>query len=235
MSSMLELPALYLSQEHDCSYLPDLRARTLFANPESKIDTATYNIMLKHGFRRSGSLVYRSYCEGCSACIPVRVPVKQFKASRSQRRCWNKNKDLTIHITPAVFNDEHFALYQRYISLRHPDGSMVTHNEEDYMNFFVSPEIETCFVEIRHESQLIAVCIIDVLEDALSAVYTFFDPDAADRSPGVFSILWQIEQAKSQDLEWLYLGYWIEKCQKMNYKSAYRPIEYYNSPHWHIL
>lgn len=232
MSAMHDLPALFLSQEHSCGYLPDKTARTLFANPESEITTETYNIMLKHGFRRSGSLVYRSYCEHCNACIPVRIPVSRFRPNRSQRRCWRKNQDLDIHIAPAEFNPEHFALYQRYIHSRHTDGNMATDDHDTYMKFFVSPAIESRFVEMHHNRQLIAVCIIDVLEDALSAVYTFFDPNYADRSPGVFSILWQINEANSRNLDWLYLGYWIEECQKMNYKSAYKPLERYNNPDW---
>jgi arginine-tRNA-protein transferase len=188
--------------------------------------------MLKHGFRRSGSLIYRSYCEHCSACIPVRIPIKRFSPNRSQRRCWQKNQDLEIYITPAVFNAEHFELYQRYIGARHTDGNMATDDHDTFMNYFVSPAIETRFVEMRQKRQLIAVCIIDVLDDALSAVYTFFDPDHAHRSPGVFSILWQVAEAKSRNMEWLYLGYWIEECQKMNYKSAYRPLERYANPDW---
>ena len=229
---MGEIPALFLSQEHECGYLSDRIARTLFANPDTPINTETYNIMLKHGFRRSGALVYRSYCEHCNACIPVRVPVSRFKPNRSQRRCWKKNQDLTITVKDAAFDEEHFRLYQHYIASRHTDGNMATDDQQTYMQFFVSPDIETRFVEMHLDRQLVAVCIIDVLSDALSAVYTFFDPDQADRSLGVFSILWQIAQARSSNLDWLYLGYWIKDCQKMNYKSAYRPLEHYANPGW---
>lgn len=231
----IDSPALFLSQDHACGYFSDRTARTLFVDPDASIDPASYNHMLKSGFRRSGNLFYRSYCENCNDCIPVRVPVDVFHPNRVQRRCWSRNSDIECRETPAEFNQEHFELYQTYIAGRHHDGNMQTDSSDEYMRFFHSPGMDTRFTELRLHRQLVGIYVTDFFADALSAVYTFYDPELANRSLGVFSILSQIAKARSQNLRWLYLGYWIRQCQKMSYKSQYRPLEVFNGKSWNTL
>lgn len=227
--------ALYLTTEHACSYLDGLLARTLFVDPTADLDSATYQILLERGFRRSGAHVYRPACRQCSRCIPVRLPVASFTPDRSQRRNWQRNApDIAIVETPVLFNPEHFALYQRYLAHRHADGSMADDlSEESYRRFLIDPWGGTTrFIELRLDERLLGVAVTDVLEQGLSAVYTFFDPDLAARAPGTFAVLAQIESARQLGLPFLYLGYWIQECQKMAYKSRFRPLESWDGSRW---
>ncbi len=130
------------------------------------------------------------------------------------------------------FREEHFELYQRYVNHRHNDGSMANPSKSDYHRFLICDWTETLFFEFRMNRQLVAVAVSDIMNSGLSAVYTFFDPDHNSRSLGHFAILNQIEQVLSRDLEYLYLGYWIKNCNKMNYKIRYRPLEGFFSDQW---
>ena len=227
--------ALFTTADHPCSYLEEQVARTLFVDPSAHIDGATYQGLLDQGFRRSGSHVYRPACRGCARCIPVRVPVDDFKPDRSQRRCWSRNlPDIALSDTPATFTPQHFSLYRRYLAARHPDGSMADDASEDsYRRFLVDAwGGETRFIELRFGSQLAGVAVTDVLERGLSAVYTFFDPDLSDRALGTFAVLAQIEIARRLRLPHLYLGYWIKASRKMAYKDRFRPIEAWNGQKW---
>ena len=231
MTSLSELK-FYATPEHDCSYIDDRIATTLFADPAANIDALAYSRLSAMGFRRSGNHIYRPHCQSCSACVAVRVPVHQFKMKRSQKRIWNKNQDLVCRETPPAASAEYFNLYRRYINQRHNDGDMYPADKEQFRSFLAEGREETVFYEIRLQEKLIAVAVADKLRDGLSAIYTFFDPDYATRSPGVFAILWQIEQAKKLNLHYLYLGYWIKQCQKMNYKIDYKPLELFIKDHW---
>lgn len=227
--------ALYLTAEHPCSYLEGRQARTLFVDPSARIDNATYQVLIDQGFRRSGAHIYRPACRGCSACVPVRIPVETFRPDRSQRRNWKRNAtDFVLVDTPATFNPEHFDLYRRYLAQRHADGSMADDaSEESYRRFLVEPwGGATRFIELRLDGQLVGVAVTDRLDSGLSAVYTLFDPDHAGRAPGTFAVLCQIEAARRLGLPYLYLGYWIEKSRKMAYKARFRPIEAWNGRHW---
>jgi leucyl-tRNA---protein transferase len=227
--------ALYLTGEHACSYLPDRRARTLFVDPTARIDSATYQVLVDQGFRRSGAHIYRPACRGCTACVPVRIPVANFVPNRSQRRNWRRNStDLDLIDTPAAFKPSHFALYRRYLKERHPEGSMADDaSEESYRRFLVERwGGATRFIEIRLDQQLVGVAVTDVLDRGLSAVYTFFDPAISDRSPGTFAILAQIEAARRIGVPYLYLGYWLRDSPKMQYKDRFRPIEAWDGQGW---
>ena len=222
----------YLTPEHSCSYLPDQQAMTLFVDPSVSIDTTTYSELIRFGFRRSGTHIYRPRCPMCDACIPVRVPVEAFKPSRSQRRTWNKNADLEVIAAPAEYRDEHFRLYRRYISSRHAGGGMDTPDPDKYSEFLINPYIDAIFYEFRLQGRLLAVAAVDCLDDALSAVYTFFEPAEQSRAPGVQAVLWQIEQARELGKQHVYLGYWIKNCQKMDYKERFRPFEVFREGDW---
>lgn len=225
----------YASEEHPCSYLPGKGAVTLFADPRATMTPQLYSTLSDLGFRRSGEYVYAPRCPRCSACLPARVPVHSFHPDRSQRRNWSLNQDLLARVLPAEFNESHFALYQRYIHVRHPDGSMATPNREQYNRFFTSTWADTRYVEFSLAGKPLAVAVIDVLERGLSAVYTFFEPTAHKRGLGVFAVLWLIEEAKRRGLPYLYLGYLINESQKMAYKAHYRPLEVFREGHWQVL
>lgn len=231
---MISIP-LWQTPEHPCSYLPGKSARSLFVQSEFALDTDIYAALLAQGFRRSGDHVYKPNCEGCTACIPVRITVADFAANRQQRRCQQRNAATQVTIKPAQFEETQFALYQRYQLARHADGAMATVNADDYQRFLGSSWCNTRFVEFAVDGRLIAVAVVDVLGRALSAVYTFFDPDYSAYSPGVFAVLWQIEHARKLGLEHVYLGFWIEQCPKMSYKQHYRPLSGLIDRQWQPL
>lgn len=225
----------YASAPHPCSYLEGREAVTLFADPEAKMDTPLYSALSDLGFRRSGEYVYAPRCPACSACLPVRIPVAQFRPNRSQRRTWNKNRDLNATILPAEFRQSHFALYRSYVNSRHPDGSMATPDAEQYNRFFTSSWCDTRYVEFSIGDKVMAVLVMDVLENGLSAVYTFFDPAAAQRGLGVHAVLWLVEEARRRGLPYVYLGYLLYDSPKMAYKANYRPLEVFRSGVWQPL
>ena len=195
----------------------------------------TYNELIQHGFRRSGGYVYRPHCPKCQECISVRVPVEQHQLSRNEQRVIRRNADIVVSSARGKYREEHFELYQRYINSRHSDGSMANPSRSDYHRFLICDWTDTLFFEFRYNRQLIAVAVSDVMSSGLSAVYTFFDPDFESRSLGHFAILSQIKEARSRDLDYLYLGYWIKDCNKMNYKHRYRPLEGYIADQWTLF
>ena len=221
---MMSIP-LFLSQEHACSYLEDEQAQSVFVHPSCPVTTAIYGQLIEQGFRRSGDDVYAPHCPHCAACIPVRLPVEKFKPSRSQKRCLIRNIDTQVVVKPAVFEPAHYELYLRYQAIRHGDGAMADSSPDDYLGFLGSSWCDTRFVEFFINNELAAVAVVDQFEQAWSAVYTFFDPKFAAASLGVYAVLWQIEQARRQQKEFLYLGYWINACLNMAYNSDYHPIQ----------
>lgn len=231
MTSLSELK-FFMTPEHECSYLPDEQAITLFADPLTTIDTALYSSLSAVGFRRSGSHIYRPYCENCSACIPVRIPAAEFTHKRRHQRVWKKNRNVTVSNKPPLLTDEYFELYDRYIKQRHADGDMYPAEPKQFQSFLVDGREEAVFYEFREDGKLLAVAVADILLDGISAIYTFFDPDDRERSLGVFAVLWLIQETRRLSLDHLYLGYWIKDCQKMNYKTDYKPIEFYVNNHW---
>ncbi len=231
---MISIP-LYLDQPHVCSYLTDLSAQFAYIHPDFTLTTELYAQLIEQGFRRSGSHVYQPYCTRCKKCVPVRLAVNDFHASRQQRRTWKKNADIQINIKPAVFEQAHFDLYLHYQQSRHTDSNMADATQDDYINFLSSEWCNTLFVEFTCAEELAGVAVVDILDNALSAVYTFFDPKFSARSLGVYAVLWQIEQAKLLGLDWLYLGYWIEQCQKMSYKINYQPLQGLIDKEWRAL
>lgn len=226
-----QLP-LYLSAPHPCSYLDDQQSSTLFADPNGPMDMRTYSELLQFGFRRSGRLVYAPRCEFCRQCISVRVPVADFAPTRSQRRVSAANRDITLKARRPEFDPEHFALYQRYTRARHRDGDMADATPEEYMGFLNAEWSDTRFVELLSEDRLVGVAVTDIAIDGLSAVYTFFDPDLSRRSLGTFAILRQIDMARTLNLDFLYLGYWIADSPKMAYKIRFSPIERWVDGRW---
>ncbi|TVS16844.1 MAG: arginyltransferase [Gammaproteobacteria bacterium] len=222
----------FATPKHACSYLEQREATTLFVDPAAPIDNPLYSALSSMGFRRSGRHIYRPHCESCSACIPIRVPVSRFDARRSQRRVWMRNQDLSVRLTAPELTAENYALYARYINQRHADGDMHPPSPEQFRSFLLCDWSDTRFVEFRDRDRLLAVAVMDQIQDGLSAIYTFFDPEVQSRSLGVHAVLWQIAHAEELRLPFLYLGYWIKQCQKMNYKSSYRPLEMFIGERW---
>ena len=230
--------ALYLTSEHDCSYLEGRRACTLFVDPLARMDVTLYQTLIDQGFRRSGAHVYRPACRDCARCIPVRVPVAAFRPHRSQRRNWARNaRELDVIETPPAFDPGHFDLYQRYLDARHPAGSMADDSSvESYCRFLIEPwGGETRFLELRLDDRLVGIAVTDLLPHGLSAVYTFFDPDLSERGPGTFAVLAQIATARGLGLPYVYLGYWIQESTKMAYKANYHPLETWDGRRWSPL
>lgn len=223
--SPFALLQFYATAPYSCSYLPEQLARSQVATPSNMVDTVVYSDLVRAGFRRSGIFTYRPYCDACHACIPVRIPVETFSPSRIQRRTFARNAELIPCEKPLVFSEEHYALYQRYQSHRHAGGGMDNDSREQYAHFLLQSQVETRLMEFRQNGELRIVCLIDILTDGISSVYTFFDPELAKQSLGTFSILWQIELTRSLKLPYLYLGYWIRDSQKMAYKAQFNPLE----------
>lgn len=226
---------LFFSVPHACPYLSGEEATTLVIDPDLAVNAALLSKLTRTGFRRSGDMIYRPHCARCQACVSVRVSTKYFTPTRSQRRVRHRNRDLRVVQELAGFKSEHFELYLRYQAHRHPDSSMCDPDPEKYESFLISGRAHTLFYTMYLADQLVGVAVADQLTDGLSAVYTFFEPSHAKRSLGTYAILWQIEQAKRQQLDWVYLGYWIRQSQKMSYKAQFRPLQGYIDNRWQIL
>ena len=224
--------SLYITAEHQCGYYPDRRSANLIPDPMIQMNPGLYSLLVTKGFRRSGSFVYRPHCPDCHACTPSRIDVRQFKPNRNQRRCLKRNSDVQLTLSDACFTDEYFELYRRYINHRHIDGSMAHPGPDDFRQFLLSDWSDSLFIESRVDSRLIAVAVCDFLPAGLSAVYSFFEPQEEKRSLGTLAILQQIWLAQVYDRPHVYLGYWIDKHPKMDYKRNFSGLETYDSQLW---
>lgn len=235
MTSLSNLK-VFTTHPHPCSYLESEQATTLFIDPEAEITGELFNALAEAGFRRSGPHIYRPHCERCNACIPARIPVELFSMKRKQRRIWNRNRDIRISEVADIKGQEYFDLYCRYITERHYDGDMFPPGREQYEGFLTDDFGLTRFYSFRDaDNKLLAVAVVDIMESGISAIYTFYDPAESQRSLGGYAILWQIELARSLNLPYVYLGYWIKECRKMQYKIEYRPLQLLINRKWLTL
>ena len=180
-------------------------------------------------------MLYTPKCPNCKACVSVRIPVEQFKASRGQRRIWRKNQDIRVEIEEVSFKKEHFDLYLKYQWARHPDSTMCDDDPKKYISFINSDYSKSRFLCMYLDDELIGISVIDQFDGGLSAVYTFFDPKYSKRSLGTYIILYTIKLARLREIPYLYLGYWIENSSKMSYKKQFKPLEGYIDRDWQEL
>lgn len=216
---------LYRTTAHTCGYFSDRESTNQVLEPDSPHLAQFFGRALAQGFRRAGDIVYRPDCAQCSACIAYRLPVARFAPNRAQRRVLAHNRDLDVRWRPAAESDDHYALYRRYVDRRHAGGGMQQPSPDDYRRFLLSRWASTCFLELRLGDRLVAAAVTDLVEDAASAIYTYFDPDESQRSLGTLCILKQVERCRELDLRHLYLGFWIDQHPKMHYKRQFGPAQ----------
>ena len=225
---------LYITTESPCSYFDDRLSCNLVPDPNLRLNMPIYNQLIQHGFRRSGTYCYRPHCNHCQSCIACRIVVENFTPNRSQKRCLKINQELKQTAVPAGFSAEYFDLYRRYLNSRHTDGSMADPAEEDFKQFLYTRWSDTQFIEHRLDGRLVAVAVIDIVSDGISAVYSFFDPEMPKHGLGTYCVLKQVDYAKQLELKYVYLGYWIENHPKMHYKANFRPLQIYRDEQWQI-
>lgn len=216
-----------------CPYIDGRMERkivTELVGPEAR---RLHDTLSRAGFRRSHSIAYAPACPGCNACIPVRVSATAFDMKKSFRRTWRINQDLTATIVPARATAEQYRLFAAYQESRHSGSDMALMGFYDYRAMVEDSPIDTALVEFRDgQGRLIAVCLMDRMDDGLSAVYSFFDPNEQRHGLGTFMILWMIREAERQGLPFVYLGYWIRDSRKMSYKIRFQPLEGFTPEGW---
>jgi arginine-tRNA-protein transferase len=229
--NLLNKLQFYVTTGYNCGYLPNKLAQSLIAAPQHLVNAEVYSGLIQQGFRRSGTFAYRPHCENCQACVPVRIILQDFAPNRSQKRAFKQHQNLTATILPVAFYEEHYALYAAYQRARHTDQTKqdeITKQADDteqFQSFLCQSNVESVLVEFRENNQLKMVSVLDIVSNGISAVYTFYDTTETKVSYGTYNVLWQIEWAKSFNLPYLYLGYWIKDSPKMAYKQNYKPLE----------
>lgn len=231
---------LGLTKEFPCNYLPDQQERLLIAVDERLQNSDSYTWLMTQGFRRSGAQSYRPECPQCNACQSIRVLVNDFAPSKSQKRSKKRNNHFIIKQS-SLLKNSYYPLFEQYINTLHSDGSMYPATFQQFESFLSSDLTTQLFIETwapaednNSEATLICVAVTDVLSNALSAVYTFYHPDYKANGLGVFSILTQLRFCQEMSLPYLYLGYQIDDCKKMNYKDRYLPFERFVDGEWRL-
>lgn len=234
-----DAPQFYLTAPSACPYLPGREERKVFTHLVGRRAAQLNDALTQSGFRRSQTIAYRPACENCRACVSVRVLVDDFRPGRTMRRVLARNSDVNAAFAPAQATSEQYSLFRGYVDSRHSDGGMADMSVLDFSMMVEDSHVETRLVEYRRpgddgRNELIACCLTDVLADGLSMVYSFYEPDEAGRSLGVFMILDHIERARALGLPHVYLGYWVEGSRKMGYKSRFLPQERLGMNGWEL-
>ncbi len=236
-----DTPQFYLTAPSPCPYLAGKEERKVFTHLVGERAPDLNNILTQGGFRRSQSIAYRPACEGCRACVSVRVVADDFRPTQSMRRVLRRNADIASEMRIAVPTSEQYSIFRAYLDSRHRDGGMADMTVLDYAMMVEDSHIATRIIEYRRrdraaakkaDGELVAVALTDVLGDGLSMVYSFFEPDEAARSLGTFMVLDHIARARRMGLAYVYLGYWVRGSQKMDYKSRFLPQERLTPDGW---
>jgi leucyl-tRNA---protein transferase len=229
-----DTPQFYLTAPSPCPYLPGKEERKVFTHLVGDRAPGLNNLLTHGGFRRSQSIAYRPACEACRACVSVRVIADEFRPTRSMRRVAETNTDVVGEMRALVPTSEQYAVFRGYLDSRHRDGGMADMTVLDYAMMVEDSHVKTRLVEYRRRGSgaLLAVALTDVLNDGLSMVYSFFDPDWSNRSLGTFMILDHIERARRMGLPYVYLGYWVSGSRKMDYKGRFLPQERLTPDAW---
>lgn len=223
---------LYQTAEHPCGYFKDRVARDLVLDPNDSALAGVYAGALAMGFRRSGGHVYRPRCPECSACRPVRIDCQRFTPSRTLRRNLKRNRDVRLEVLPFSVDAPTFDLYRRYVGHRHPGGGMDRGDLFDFAGFTRCDWSPTLAFRFMLDDRLVAVAVTDRVDDGVSAVYTFYDPQLGERGLGTHAILRQVGWARAHGLRYVYLGFWIEGHPKMDYKARFPATEILAHGRW---
>lgn len=191
------------------------------------------NAYLASGYRRNGNVIYNMHCSECRACIPIRIDPKEFKPNRNQKRVWQRNQDITVETSPLTCSEENLALLEKFLASRFPgrDSSPLDY----YTGFFLNHITDTVEFRYRVGSDLIGVAIVDLSTSWLNVVFYYFDPAGGKRSPGTYNILYLIEFCRQKNIQFIYLGYWIEAVKAMSYKAKFKPHYIYRDKSWMII
>ena len=227
---------LYQSTPYSCPYIPTNTAHHYTSDSNLPLSSNIYSELINMGFRRAGDRIHRPNCLSCSQCVSLRIPIRDFTPSKSQRRITHKNLNLESHVVINPDTLEYLDLYQQYIITKHPETESMQEAQDTFENFLFSSWSDTFSIEFRLPSkELVCVAICDPLIQGWSAVYTFYNTEYAQLSLGTYSILKQISLLKERGLDYLYLGYWIKDCDKMNYKTQFRPCEGFTDEQWTLI
>jgi arginine-tRNA-protein transferase len=235
-------PRFFITARAPCPYLPDKVERKVFAELRGHDAARMSEGLGRIGFRRSQNVVYRPSCEGCSACVSVRIVARAFKPSATQRRLIRRNADLEVAACDPWATEEQYDLLKRYLSARHPNGGMATMDGYDFADMIETTPVDTVVVEYREPGvngqpgRLVGACLTDKQSDGLSMVYSFYDPEAAGRAGmGTFMILDHVMRAAAVGMEYVYLGYWVKGSPSMDYKRRFHPLEALTGNGWRAM
>ena len=232
-------PQFYITAPQPCPYLPDRFEKKVFTHLLSENAVSLNDTLSQAGFRRSQNIAYRPACDGCSACVSVRIRVNDFSPNRSFRRILARNDDLVSATKPATATKEQFSLLRSYLDERHPQGGMADMTPIDYVSMIEDTTVRSSLIEYRkigeEDSPLYATALTDQLQDGLSMVYSFYNPQDDARSLGSFMVLDHVARARVLGLPFVYLGYWVADCRKMAYKMRFRPLEALGLDGWKVV
>ena len=229
-------PQFYVTAPQDCPYLEDKVERKLFTALYGSNSNRLNNSLSKQGFRRSQNVLYRPSCSNCNACMSARIPSKDFRPSKSQKRILSKNEDIVRVINPALATDPQYELFKNYIKKRHAHGGMSDMDAEDFSSMIEETNVDSKLIEYyingSTKLELVSFSLIDILDDGISMVYSVFDPELRDRSLGTYMILDHNNLALEMNLKFVYLGYWVKGSSKMDYKRRFSPLEVFTNDKW---
>ncbi|MGE8135096.1 MULTISPECIES: arginyltransferase [Novosphingobium] len=239
MTAPVRFPRFFVTSPAPCPYLPGRSERKVFTELKGPNADELNDALGRIGFRRSQTVAYRPSCVECTACISVRVVANAFQASSTQKRIWKRNRDLVVSVCKPWSTPEQFELLQRYLAVRHPGGGMAAMDEMDFADMVEHTPVKSYVIEYREpttdgsQGRLVGACLTDEQGDGLSMIYSFYDPQHETRSGlGTFIILDHIQRAGQVGLPYVYLGYWVEGSERMQYKVRFRPMEKLGRDGW---